>query len=316
MLRTLGFCKRGKIGHATADVRTEEGLGGTLTLAHRLGVALVSGMTVVVGVSVSGCASRSGAIPLLDRLDGRGPVILSHENPFLPADRVFDNAAANSSVIQELVEQQGKPTALSVEKGLLRSTTLTFYYPGKEEFYTLKPAGDDWEVSGPDIMFPDEAQQMLSDLGVAVPMPAKPSAHEGVPSTLGRSRGSLSNLDTISARGRMHPEGVAARSSDDVTLRTKSAGKDDRRRTPEKATVKKLASGALQHTVTFQGETLASVSKWYTGSAKNSGAIAKLNKIKAEGRLTVGEKIVIPRQLVKTYAPLTIVNTGKMKNSR
>jgi hypothetical protein len=289
-------------GYGKTEARLDCRTGGSLGTRAWLSM-LCSG--VLVAVSVSGCASRSGANPLLDRLDGRGPVVLSQNNPFLPADRVFDNALANSSVIKEFVEQQGKPAALSVEKGLLSPTTLTFYYPGKEEFYTLKPMGDDWEVSGPDIMFPDEAQEMLSELGAVVPVPAKPQISDRRTATFGRSNGSLSNLDAISARARMDPEKIAPKVSEKTEKGTKLKEKGSREPIPQKATVKKLASGSLQHTVTFPTETLASIAKWYTGSAKNAGAIAKLNKISPHHHVTVGEKVVIPKQMLKTSAPMT-----------
>lgn len=303
-------CRPTVLGHEKTDAHVEPRTGGraedaTMGLGNGWAVllALYSGVFLCVG-SI-GCAPRSGARPLLDRLEGRGPVVLSQSNPFLPADRVFDNAVANSSVIKEFVEQQGKPAALSVDDGLLSATTLTFYYPGKEEFYTLQPAGDDWEVSGPDSMFPDEAQAMLSELGGAVPASSNSYITEKRTTTLGRSSGSLSNLDTISARARMEPQKVTLHGTEKVQTKSKLQGKGRRGpSTPQKATVKKLASGSLQHTVTFTGETLGSISKWYTGSSKNTPVIAKLNKMSPEHRLTIGERVIIPKQMLKTQMPM------------
>ena len=281
-------------------------------------VGRLMGVAVLLTSAGVGCAtSLSPTTPLLDRLDGRGPVTLSRDNPFLPADRIFEQELASSEVIKEFVDQQGKPAALSIDKGLLNSTTMTFYYPGKEEFYTLKPSGGDWEVSGPDIMFPDEAQAMLSELGQAVPRSEKSegknvSHGHGLSgshhATLGRSNGALSSLDTISARARLQPEKIGSQASatkSKSVVGTTSVSVGGKSSAPTKATIRRLANGSLEHTVTFSRESLNSIAKWYTGSPKNATAIAKWNKLKVNHQLKIGEKIVIPKQLLKTSAPMT-----------
>lgn len=68
----------------------------------------------------------------------------------------------------------------------------------------------------------------------------------------------------------------------------------------------KSSSSPVVHVVKNQAETLQDLSRWYTGSSLNSQVIAKYNgKLKLE-KLTVGESILIPENLVKTRKPFLI----------
>ena len=60
----------------------------------------------------------------------------------------------------------------------------------------------------------------------------------------------------------------------------------------------------LEHTIQYSGETLSIVSKWYTGSADNWSEILKHNKGLDVKRLSIGQKVLIPRELVTQSEPL------------
>ncbi len=58
------------------------------------------------------------------------------------------------------------------------------------------------------------------------------------------------------------------------------------------------------HTVTWPGESLSHISKWYTGKYANWKMIAKANPNLNPNRIRKGEKILIPQALLKRQQPL------------
>jgi hypothetical protein len=61
----------------------------------------------------------------------------------------------------------------------------------------------------------------------------------------------------------------------------------------------------LIHAVSFQGETLALISSWYTGNAENWRAIVDYNPGLQVTKIRIGDKIKIPAKLVIKRDPLT-----------
>ena len=59
-----------------------------------------------------------------------------------------------------------------------------------------------------------------------------------------------------------------------------------------------------QHKVRWEGETLSLIAKWYTGSQKNWKVLAKNNSWLEPNDLSVGHRIFIPRNLLKTKKPM------------
>jgi LysM repeat protein len=58
------------------------------------------------------------------------------------------------------------------------------------------------------------------------------------------------------------------------------------------------------HTVNRSGETLGAISRWYTGSADNWKRLIDANKGLKPRRIRVGDKILIPEELMKTQQPM------------
>lgn len=59
------------------------------------------------------------------------------------------------------------------------------------------------------------------------------------------------------------------------------------------------------HTVTWAGENLQVVAKWYTGLEKNWKEIANANPNILPSQLSPGDRILIPSALLKTRAPMS-----------
>ena len=58
------------------------------------------------------------------------------------------------------------------------------------------------------------------------------------------------------------------------------------------------------HTVSRSGETLVAISSWYTGSADNWKRLVDVNNGLNPRRIKVGDKILIPEELMKTHQPM------------
>jgi hypothetical protein len=59
-----------------------------------------------------------------------------------------------------------------------------------------------------------------------------------------------------------------------------------------------------EHKVRWERETLSLIAKWYTGSQKNWKVLAKDNSWLEPNDLSIGHKIFIPRNLLKTKKPM------------
>ncbi len=63
-------------------------------------------------------------------------------------------------------------------------------------------------------------------------------------------------------------------------------------------------TGPYVHVVRWEGETLSLIAHWYSGSWENWKALAKANPGLDPDRITVGERIRIPRSLLKKNTPM------------
>jgi len=63
--------------------------------------------------------------------------------------------------------------------------------------------------------------------------------------------------------------------------------------------------GDIVHYVTYPGETLSMISRWYTDERENAGRIARINKLARPDKLELGDTVVIPSYLVKNKNRLT-----------
>lgn len=72
----------------------------------------------------------------------------------------------------------------------------------------------------------------------------------------------------------------------------------------------------LIHTVSFPGENLSLIAKWYTGAAKNWELVAEYNPQINPNRIFKGDKIRIPIELVEQKEPLPKKFIEKFKNRK
>jgi hypothetical protein len=58
------------------------------------------------------------------------------------------------------------------------------------------------------------------------------------------------------------------------------------------------------HKIRWSGETLSHIARWYTGSAKNWKAIVEVNPGINYKKILIGDKVLIPEELLKTRQPM------------
>ncbi|MEN8692543.1 MAG: LysM domain-containing protein [Desulfobacterales bacterium] len=69
---------------------------------------------------------------------------------------------------------------------------------------------------------------------------------------------------------------------------------------PKKSVPSRVEPAPYVHTVRRSGETLVAISRWYTGSADNWKRLVETNNGLNPRRVRVGDKILIPGELLKT----------------
>ena len=80
--------------------------------------------------------------------------------------------------------------------------------------------------------------------------------------------------------------------------------KDANKTRPLKKAQLSKKSTHFAHTIQWPGETLSIIAKWYTGNFRNWAALARANPNLDPDRVFTGNKILIPKDLLKTREPL------------
>lgn len=234
-------------------------------------------------VACAACLPNPAAIsPLYDRLAGRGPVLIEGANPTLPASAFYAEQVQASPALSQYVSSHGEPIAISVERKLYRATRLGFYYPQRGQVVTFTRWGTDWQAEPATQISSEDSGSLSAQLAqsgrdlpaagertVAAAASVKPAGMNGE----GLGEGEL--------RGRLKPPGVAG-----------------------EAKLARLPNGDYEHRVAFQGETLQLLAEWYTEDPGNANALAAASGKRAANPLQQGEKVRIPRRLMRNVQPL------------
>ncbi len=246
--------------------------------------------TILLILSLSSCASSAKlADPLVQRLNNRGPVALSPDNPFLAANLLVSREIERSPEVKGFVEHKGGPRALEVTKESFEPLILRFYYPESHEFFTLEEMDESWLITGPAAIPQDKMRTVA----------ALTRNFEGEP-----------KLGSEAARPAPHataaPLAPPTSTSEDAPSSTPPTNALQQIIDSEPGVKAELTSrGDLVHFVSFSGETLSLISRWYTGDRDNAGRIARINEIKNPAALSIGDQVVIPSYVLKNTKRLT-----------
>ena len=247
---------------------------------------------------------------LIERLRNRGPIPLSSENPYLAPNLMLTQEMDRSSELRGFINFRGAPAAVEVEQGMFSSDLrMILYYPENAEQFTLDEVSGVWVIKGPDPINADQLgliRDKISGMRSDVLAGKKPISREAVvpaPSTVVVRKPSPEESNINRA-----PVPVPA---DEVLEHAKERNDRDLRPNivEQKEVTDNLAEitprGDVVHYVTFEEENLKVVARWYTGEWSNSERLARVNNMKADRNLKVGDTIIIPSYMVKNKTRMT-----------
>lgn len=261
----------------------------------------------VAFIFLTGCISTRTDNAFLLSLKNRGAVPLSSNNPFLAGNILLAKEMNRSPELMGFVSQRGTPAALEVFKSWSGKATIQLYYLDRNQYYTAEEIGKkSWAISGPNQIPPKgvdllrtlteysqgnaaldlqrETYQSPSSLAVE---PIAPKVEEPKAVTLN----SIKNPEPIQIPQQTSPESV-------IDLIKELAAQ-----TAEEAEVS--PRGDIVHYVSFSGETLSIIARWYTLDVRNTGRISRINSLNNPSKLDIGDAIVVPSYLVKNKKMLT-----------
>lgn len=241
-------------------------------------LALTRGLCAVL---MSGCVGGVvGGGPLLERLNGRGPVLLASDNPYLPANRLLEDEIKSSDAMREFIDRRGPPGAIGVARRIFRKPEIQLYYPKEGEVYSFRRKSGDWLTLGP-----EEISAVDRDLLAVSETPPR--------------QVNVSELGSVPAH--LEERMVVHREQE-----PDSSARASMRPLPHirYAHFKKLPNASYAHTVTFPGETLAVLAEWYTGSRANASRLRTTSSTAANVPLKRGVTVTIPKNVLRNETPL------------
>ena len=259
---------------------------------------------------------------LIGRLKNRGLVPLSPDNPYLAANLLVSREMEKSQDLKGFIEHRGAPAALEVEKGTFSNLSLKFYYPERDEYYTLEDLDNSWIINGPypvptaDLgkLAPFTRKSAVnprltrsaalpasteSAQAVALPTPASPAdANQTATAARGFQSPPLPHFESRSSETPSPSPGQAEGFGEIAAIRRIIAAAPDN-------SAEVSPRGDLVHYVTYPGETLSILSRWYTEDRENTSRLARMNTLKNPNKLGLGDQIVVPAYLLKNRKRLT-----------
>ncbi|NDC37184.1 MAG: hypothetical protein EBZ48_03930 [Proteobacteria bacterium] len=269
----------------------------------------------------SGCLnSMSPAGGLLSRLDGRGPVALSADNPYLVGNLVLAREVAKSPVLKGFISHRGTPSAVEVKTASFGSYKLLLFYLPEREQFIFEELSSKWIVDGPK---PIPAE--ILSLVTTIAQPGRANAQLLSGRALSQVLGETIPQNTTSPESQPKQTPPPAPALPPPTPRLTIAPADSRSATQGAATAPPMSDegivallnskgapaaeispkGDLVHYVTLSGETLSLISRWYTLDFRNAGRLARINGIKEPGMVSIGDIVVVPSYLVRNKSRLT-----------
>lgn len=271
-------------------------------------------------LSFSACSTNS-ELYLRSELANQGPMALSGKNPYMATNLFVAKEMKHSEVFRGFVHYRGTPDAVEVRQSYLKPLRVYLFYLSESEAFMLEEGSQDWLIRGPDKI---PQQLMASFFNMQTPGQQAPLAIEND----GMDRISQGEGEPLPPA--VEPPPVEVRSLRKVPPRSSSTKvtppvlpkeppvvreKVEVEEEAPKTAVKESSSGDLIHKVTFEGESLQVIAKWYTGDVNNTGRVARINGIEKPDLLQIDQTIRIPRYLLKSSKPLTQAEVNRFNQA-
>ena len=282
--------------------------------------------TLVVSVFLLSCTQTLRINDgLISRLQNRGPVALSSDNPYLAANLLLAREMEQSVELRGFVEHRGAPNALEVEKPRFGHLQMHLYYPESREFYSVEEVQKIWIIRGP-LTIPREKMKSVSTITRNVagepsltvrnisPGPfesysekardffGEPKQAEALVAKeiYARERASMEHNQTSNLTFRHNRPEESLEAREQTLTHTIELLREQ---SPHPAEI--TPKGDLVHYVTYAGETLSMIARWFTDERANVGRLARINKLQNPNELSIGDEVIIPSYLVKNKSRLT-----------
>lgn len=263
--------------------------------------------TAMLLLTLSACTLLTEPTSPLRALRGRGPVPVQLDSAYLTSTRLIVEEQARDPQFKALIDRLGVPPLLEVRgsllTGLLSGNELVLHYPSRAESMVLYKQDDQWVVTGPFPWGPEERARLIGFPNTDTSVTSSLSALEQDRSTtpIGGSFQSSTSAKITTPRsvsGSTPPTLESTLPSEYEALKAlaENAASPPAELTPR---------GDLVHYVTYPGETLSAIARWYTFDASNALRLARINGIPSPVTLTAGDEVVIPRYLVRNQKRLT-----------
>jgi len=274
-----------------------------------------------LALCLAGCSQRSTKIDngLIMRLKNRGPVALSSNNPFLVANLLISKEMEKSPEIAGFIDHRGAPAAIEVHKGIWGPVDLFFYYPENRESFKLEEADDIWIIRGPFTLEHEkfrEVAKLTRGLGGKPKLahsyysPEKEFQNPGQQAALPSPDPFIEKLDAFEEPSKTTTTAFQSPSAESNRYlweprRTEKDSIENIIATTDSSAAEMTPKGDLVHYVTYPGETLSMIARWYTKDRANAGRLARINRLSNPNHLKIGDVIIIPSYLLRNKNLLT-----------
>ena len=255
-------------------------------------------------LSLTSCSFVGGSSSeLMRRLDGRGPVLVSAENPFIAANLLLTQEMEAHPEIKGFFEKRGMPAAIEVRREYFSPNILRAYYPDKRQIYTFESGKESWIISGPTPLTKESYDKVT-----AIAAGATGTFPRSIPPRPTLAEGATAKAESVEAHKPETPVILSPPSTSQINPPPQGFQSPARPLpTRFEILVKEAANtpaeispkGDLVHYVTYPGETLLMISRWYTFDTTSSGTIARINHLKNASSLALGDTVIIPNYLLK-----------------
>lgn len=282
---------------------------------------LRSTLVIISTLMLIGCSGTSlGTSGLVKRLSQRGIVSVSPDNPFLAGNLLLTREAEQHPELQGFLELAGLPSALKTEDSMFSNNTLTLYYTDQHKFYQLERTTEGWLIDGPSPLSNEQQAELTNLTEFNFASNATPKLEKTANNTRAALRlPAIETESTFSPPPILQPVAMTATVDPFNSTINRAPGLTANTRQPFQSVIRKpeiisqdpantisdegqaeiTPRGDIVHYVTYPGETLTTISKWYTGEDRNTNSLARINGLLNKSKLELGDTIVIPSYLIK-----------------
>lgn len=250
----------------------------------------------------AGCSF--GPVGLRTELGNKGLLAVSEQNPYVAANQLLAMEVAKSEVLRGFVEKEGAPDAIEIQTSWFEDDEAIFYYLDRAQGYHMTSHETSWIIRGPEPLSDEFLAKVKhfpqihgkAALGVELVQEKPTSTPESVKSDAPK----LKQLRKVKkSKPPVQPANVEPKRETTAVQPTSSAAGAD-----PTSKAEATFSGDIIHPVSYSGETLRTISEWYTGDPENAARIAGINDLADPNTLSLGKTIRIPRYLLKRTDPM------------